>query len=162
MVMISGTNQEYQLGSQTTSLVGLVCRGALLSGILLAGKGECPKEWGTDNNSGEWTPWTARIPPGDNVEARIVECYQGCGIFNTVIVRLPDGEDTDEKSDCSCAMNDGIGNVFVLEGCWIYLQAWLDVSLPPRLSSCSGEPLSLAGEFYEIVNSRKEGRKCMC
>jgi len=132
-------------------------------GHFVGRNGECPKDWGTDNNCGEWTPGSARIPLGDNVEVRIVEWYQGGGKFCTVIVRLPDGEeDADEGSDCSCAMNNGIGNVFVLEGCWIYLQAWLDVSLPPRLSSCSGEPLSLAGEFYEIVNSRKEGRNCMC
>jgi len=124
--------------------------------------GECPQEWGTYNNFGEWTPGPARIPLGDNVEVRIVDSYRNCGKFSTVVVRLPDGEeDTDEKSDCNCATNNGIGNVFVLEGCWIYLQAWLDVSLPLSLSSCSGEPLSLAGEFYEIVNSRKERRKCM-
>jgi len=131
-------------------------------GHFVGGNGECPKEWGTDNSCGEWMPGTARIPLGDNVEVRIVDGYQTCGTFNNVIIRLPDGEeDADEESDCSCATNNGIGNVFVFEGCWIYLQAWLDVSLPPRLNSCSDEPLSLAGEFYEIVNSRKERRKCM-
>jgi hypothetical protein len=110
------------------------------------------------------------IPIGDDVEVRIVPSESGAGgSFSEVVV--PDTSEKDrertgsDNSDCSVGDQGGIGNVFVLEGCWIYLQAWLDhstSSAAARISPHSGKPLSLASEFYEIVNSREKPRRCVC
>jgi len=54
-------------------------------------------------------------------------------------------------------------NFFVLEGRYRYLEAWLDPSVPPQVPSQTAhgqsESLPPAGEFYEIIHSRKCDRQ---
>lgn len=54
---------------------------------------------------------------------------------------------------CSARDTQGFGNFFVCTRCYVLLQAWLDVPAPSH-----NRTLSFAGEFYEVVNSRKHGR----
>jgi hypothetical protein len=123
--------------------------------------GDFPKGWVTEKQTEERTVENARILSGDDVQVRSVNSWEN-GAFHVTVVRLPNGEleQQQQRSDCNCRMHDSMSNFFVLEGCWMYLQAWLDVSSQPILSSHSGKPLSLAGEFYEIINSRQEKRRC--
>ncbi|KAF8903674.1 hypothetical protein CPB84DRAFT_1677885 [Gymnopilus junonius] len=48
------------------------------------------------------------------------------------------------------------GNFFLSEGCFHYLEAWLDFSSLPKTQH--DQYLSFAGELYEVLNSREEGR----
>jgi len=71
------------------------------------------------------------------------------------------GNEKMEKIRSECTPYDGNPNFFVLEGCYRYLEAWLDWdSLPPRSVAFpnDAEPMSIASELYEIVNSREEPR----
>jgi hypothetical protein len=124
--------------------------------------GECPKGWVTAVEE-ERNVENARILSGDDIEVRTVHSSSWeNGGFHVMERLLPSGKlkKQQQMSDCNCRMHDSVSNFFILAGCWIYLQAWLDVSLQPRLSSYSGKPLSLAGEFYEIINSRRDKRRC--
>ena len=122
--------------------------------------GECPNTLGPVQENDRYNKRLHFIPPGDDVEVRMVREYS-CGGMYDVVVLEHEQRIQRQPTECSCRVSDGIGNVYVHEGCWIYHQAWLDVSPPTRLGSRSGMPLSFAGEFYEIVNSRRERRRCM-
>lgn len=122
--------------------------------------GTCPREYTTTAADDFYFEDGHRIPLGDDVEVRTV-LSDAHGSFGCVVLPQSGGEKREsKKSECSVRRSEGLGNVFVLEGCWIYLQAWLNHSLSsPRLSFRTGKPLSLASEFYEIVNSREELRR---
>ncbi|KDR67047.1 hypothetical protein GALMADRAFT_147471 [Galerina marginata CBS 339.88] len=109
-----------------------------------------------------------KIPDGTNVETRIVR-DPSCGEFYVIVQRSKKGqyefEEVEEAglsrtsssnymySELRCT--DGFGNFFLSEGCFYYLQAWLDVSgfVEQRAGS-----LSFGGELFEVVNSRMRGR----
>ncbi|GJE91712.1 hypothetical protein PsYK624_078620 [Phanerochaete sordida] len=62
------------------------------------------------------------------------------------------------NTDCSTLWPLAACNVWVHAACWAYLRAWLDCALAPRVGR-HGAALSLAGELYEVVASRRE-RQC--
>lgn len=100
-----------------------------------------------------------RAPGGRNVELRRVYSDMEDVCFDHVIMG---GVHCEMQSDCTTFR--GNPNFFVLEGCYKYLEAWLDRdSLPPRSVAFpdDAEPMSIASELYEIINSRKHPR-CKC
>lgn len=99
----------------------------------------------------------SKVPSGVGVEVRRVRKSEG-GWFNTVVITEKDGSEREEDQTSTCSAYSGgesLPNFFVLEGGWKYLEAWLDPSVSP---SAKSQPLSLAGELYEIINSRVERR----
>ena len=120
------------------------------------GEWGCCKAYYHNLNTG-----AARAPGGRNVELRRVYSDVESACFNHVVT---------EASTVGCGMDSdcttfwGNPNFFVLEGCYKYLEAWLDRDdLPPRNVAFpdDDEPMSIASEFYEIVNSREQSR-CKC
>ncbi|KAF8873058.1 hypothetical protein CPB84DRAFT_1753386 [Gymnopilus junonius] len=115
------------------------------------------------------TGYMRRIPDGQEVETRLVK-DANCGEFRVVIHRTVDGEGNvvetqEEKLSRTSSSNylydelareDGFGNFFLSEGCYHYLRAWLDFNQLPEPQR--GRQLNLAGELYEVVNSRPKGR----
>lgn len=68
------------------------------------------------------------------------------------------GDGEPEKKESKCGVYTGNLNFFVLEGCYRYLEAWLDwESLPPWSMEFphNAEPMSIASEFYEIVDTQE-------
>ncbi|KAF8903673.1 hypothetical protein CPB84DRAFT_1746072 [Gymnopilus junonius] len=113
--------------------------------------------------------YKAIIPDGKGVEVRLVSGPQ-YGVFSCIIHRAVDEagnaiQSIEKKfSNTSSNINldhNGLedsmfGNFFLSEGCFRYLQAWLDFGrFPPPQHD---RQLSFAGELYEVVNSRKDGR----
>lgn len=101
------------------------------------------------------------VRDGRDVELRRVDGYIGYADFDEVL-RTVDGKEERVWAWSSCTVHDFNPNFMLCEPCFLYLEAWLVLEgLPPRSSafpSHSPEPLSFAGEFYEIVNSQKEER----
>jgi len=98
-----------------------------------------------------------RAPNGRDVVLRRVYSDLESACFNYVVTEAVKHE---VESDCTAWR--GNPNFFVLEGCYKYLEAWLDWdSLPPRGMAFPGdaEPMSIPSEFYEIVNSQKQRRR---
>ena len=109
-----------------------------------------------------------RIPDGRQVEVRLVDGFRA-GTFRWVIKEKQDGvtEELEEYSECSAYMSifgergHGQPNFFVTEGCYHYLQAWIDwAALSPRKRAFPSDPtpLSFGAELYEIVNSEEDLR----
>jgi hypothetical protein len=128
--------------------------------------GECPIDTSGEmrkvdqNEAGEFWP----IPNGVGVEVRRVR--QGdSGSFDVVVIEDNNGKggEWEEKRWSQCAAHVGIEgpNFFVLEGCYRYLEMWLDPSVPLSVPSqaAHGQSLPLAGEFYEIIHSRMHARR---
>lgn len=116
---------------------------------------------GCFNEDGEAPLRDGKIPDGRQAEVRRVRHGDG-GEFETLLVDR-DGEEVEEASYtvCSTRREEGLPNVFLCERCYSYLEKWLDQeSLPPRSCAFPSEtqPLSISGELYEIVNSRKARR----
>jgi hypothetical protein len=102
---------------------------------------------------------SARVPSGRNVELRRVYSDIESACFDHVVT-----EASAEEMDSDCTTFRGNPNFFVLEGCYRYLEAWLDRDgLPPRSIAfpSDAEPMSIASELYEIVNTREQPR-CKC
>jgi hypothetical protein len=102
---------------------------------------------------------SVKIPDGRQVEVRLVDRYDG-GSFRRVLKGNSDPE-MFYYSHCSAYMtsDDPQPNLFVSEGCYHYLHAWIDwAALPPRKQAfpLDPAPLPFGAELYEIVNS-KEG-----
>ena len=111
---------------------------------------------GTDLFFRDVSEW--RIPDGCCAEVRRVRHADGYGgKFNTVVTVGDDGEEEEDWQHTYCDPPDS-PCVFVCERCFYYLEKWLDLGergpLPNRRIgfSSESEPLSLAGELYEIVN----------
>jgi hypothetical protein len=106
---------------------------------------------------------TFRTPGGRDVELRRVDTYQDNGWFDYVITG-DTGYEKKERIGSDCTTVSDNPDFFVLEGCYRYLEAWLDWdSLPPRSVAFpdDAEPMSIPSEFYEIVNTREQPRsKC--
>ena len=103
----------------------------------------------------------AHAPGGRNVELRRV-CSDVEGAWFEHVVAEASVVGCEMRSDCRTFW--GNPNFFVLEGCYRYLEAWLDRDgLPPRSVAFpdDAEPMSIASELYEIVNSREQPR-CKC
>ena len=100
---------------------------------------------------------------GRDVELRRVYSCRANGWFNYVIGTGDTRYERKERFGSNCAAYDN-PDFFVLEGCYRYLEAWLDWdSLPPRSVAFpdDAEPMSIPSEFYEIVNTREQPRsKC--
>ncbi|KDQ19414.1 hypothetical protein BOTBODRAFT_142968 [Botryobasidium botryosum FD-172 SS1] len=108
------------------------------------------------------------IPRGRFVDTRAV-CDESAGRFIRVVVG-PDDPESDLFYDgvthvkwktTDCNPLGGNPNVFVLEGPFRYLEAWVDrASLPERRAVFpeDPDPLSFAAELYEIVNTRAQPR----
>ena len=102
-----------------------------------------------------------KIPSGKKVEVRCVDYYSHPW-FECHFMGLAEGAygDVEEVEDCLTSQvseYEGNPNFFTSEGCYHYLQAWLDFDgMPPRSRAFPAEcvPLSFGGEFYEVVNSR--------
>lgn len=112
--------------------------------------------------------YTRKIPDGMDVETRLVTKAM-CGEFGAVIHRKLDKDGNMTETEEEMLSRTGArnylyheldeistGNFFLSEGCYHYLQHWLDYSRIPKPSH--DRQLSFAGELFEIVNSRKEGR----
>jgi hypothetical protein len=101
------------------------------------------------------------IPGGREVEVRRVHTNNEGGWFDYIVTESSNGSERWEKATSYCSPLQENPNFFVLEGCYKYLNAWLDWDgLTPRNVAFPNdvEPMSLASEFYEIVNSRAEIR----
>jgi hypothetical protein len=101
-----------------------------------------------------------RAPGGHDVELRRVYTDQGSVWFDYVITG-DTGYEKKERIRSNCTVDSNNPNFFVLEGCYRYLEAWLDWdSLPPRCVAFpdDAEAMSIPSEFYEIVNSREDPR----
>ncbi|KAF8883076.1 hypothetical protein CPB84DRAFT_194171 [Gymnopilus junonius] len=111
-----------------------------------------------------------RIPDGKDVETGLVTDTD-CGEFRFVVHRKLDEdgniiETKEEKLSRTGSSNYihrelareeiSTGNFFLSEGCFHYLQAWLDYCRVPKPHH--DRKLTFSGELFEIVNSRKEGR----
>ncbi|KAH7915361.1 hypothetical protein BJ138DRAFT_998127 [Hygrophoropsis aurantiaca] len=97
------------------------------------------------------------FPNGSKVQLR---CVSGgsAGGFTSI---LGDGQ-TKEECLTHCTSRDSRNpNFFVSEACYHYLEEWIDrTALPSQRLSVPHTPnLTFAGELYEIVNSRAEGRE---
>lgn len=90
------------------------------------------------------------IPDGRLVEVRLVEDYNR-GTFKKMLNAVQEDAAV-EFVDSQC----GDPNIFVSEGCYHYLHAWIDwEALPPRKNAFPSDPapLPFGAELYEIVNS---------
>jgi hypothetical protein len=103
-----------------------------------------------------------RVPDGRQVEVRLVEGYD-CAGFNKMLM-VVDGDSTVEPGEfvySRCGVFESNPNIFVSEGCYHYLHAWIDwAALPPRNQAFPLDPTSLhfGAELYEIVNSKEDLR----
>ncbi|GJE96633.1 hypothetical protein PsYK624_128330 [Phanerochaete sordida] len=96
-------------------------------------------------------------PTGDGVVVRRVSDEVQTAYFCTV-VEFVDGRRTvrTETSNCNAHFSEGSGlNIWIHVACWAYLQEWLASPLLSRIGR-TGEPLSLAGELYEVTASRHQ------
>ncbi|KAF9447896.1 hypothetical protein P691DRAFT_730601, partial [Macrolepiota fuliginosa MF-IS2] len=102
-----------------------------------------------------------RIPDGRFVTTRVVD-DPSCGEFRSEVIRRTNNvgevvsEEADRMSRTGAYWQDGFGNFFLSECCYLYLEAWIDrARLPPMWDA---RVLSFEGELYEIINSRETGR----
>lgn len=101
------------------------------------------------------------VPDGREVEILRLRDADGYGgVFNTVIEKNDNGEEeaVDRRIDCDPADSPCF---FMCEHCYYYLGAWLDLDALPERSHAfpnNPEPLSFAGELYEVINSRVDKR----
>jgi hypothetical protein len=115
----------------------------------------------TDDESGLF-----KVPDGRQVEMRLVNGYDAGSFWQVIKENKDDATEEQEEigySHCSAYMTDGEGqpNIFVMEGCYHYLHAWLDwAALPPRKQAFPSDPapLPFGAELYEIVNSEQDLR----
>ena len=102
-------------------------------------------------------PHTGRTfhPTGDSVELRRVRDGDSC-MFGEV-VEYVQGERVVTRRSTYCGSINAywLFNTFVHVNCYAYLQNWLNCPLSPRIGRL-GKPLELAGELYELVNSRRD------
>lgn len=120
-----------------------------------------------DENDGSF-----KVPSGRNVEVRVVDSYRSrTGCFENKLIGLAEDEygnvvEMQEEVTSHVTAYDGSPNFFTSEGCYHYLQAWLDLDgMPPRTRAFPMEstPITFGGEFYEIVNARHAVRgKVLC
>ena len=92
------------------------------------------------------------IPDGRLVEVHRVEGYKR-GTFKKMLNDVED-DAAAEFVYSQCGLGDP--NIFVSEGCYHYLHAWIDwEALPPRSNAFPSDPapLPFGAELYEIVNS---------
>ncbi|KZT34100.1 hypothetical protein SISSUDRAFT_1122476 [Sistotremastrum suecicum HHB10207 ss-3] len=118
---------------------------------------EVRKVYGDD--SGNFQIWIKPKPPVPEGEE---EEFPAFDPNRPYVEEYPETNEIGEYVDTPCSVRNGTHfNLAVSEGCYHYLQAWLDWnSFPPRSEGFPNdpEPLSFAGELYEIVNSQKNGR----
>jgi hypothetical protein len=102
-----------------------------------------------------------RIPDGKFVTTRIVDLGTG-GNFGREAIRTKDADGAlveqleRRRTRTSSLQQDGIGNFFLSECCFQFIQAWIPIEdLPPMWD---GRELSFAGELWEVLNSREKGR----
>lgn len=101
------------------------------------------------------------IPNGVGVEVRRVRKSNEYGGFDVVVVEDDNvngwEREQTQRTDCCARFSP---NFFVLEGCYRYLEEWLDPSVSPAVptKTAHGLSLPLAGELYEIIHSRKRDR----
>ncbi|KAF5348111.1 hypothetical protein D9756_010768 [Leucocoprinus leucothites] len=101
-----------------------------------------------------------RIPDGKFVTTRVVDDPE-CGDFSEVVIQRQgeDGvivEEKEERLTRTRWNGPGIGNFFLSESCYLFLQAWIGLEgLPPMWD---GRKLSFVGELWEVINSRETGR----
>lgn len=102
-----------------------------------------------------------KIPDGRRVQVRHVN-NPDSGSFNILWVWRKGRQVWKDVTTCCSALGEGRSNVFLCNRCYSYLETWLDRESLPRTSpnpGFEGRMLSpLAGELYEIVNSRKAMR----
>ena len=101
-----------------------------------------------------------RAPGGHDVELRRV-CTDQDSVWFDYVITGDVGYEQKERIFSNCRTDLSNPNFFVLEGCYRYLEAWLDWgSLPPRSVAFphDAEPMSIPSEFYEIVNTREQPR----
>lgn len=107
------------------------------------------------------------IPPGRFVEVRVV-CDETAGRFIRAVVD-PDEPNSEAFYDgvtrvqwraTNCCPVGGNPSLFVLEGPFWYLEAWVDRdALPDRRTAFPDDPdLPFAAELYEILNTRAQPR----
>jgi len=114
--------------------------------------------------------YNARFMDGKDVEVFRVRDGES-GHFDTIVVTNEDGvTETDVPVDaqmaifCSSMGTHENPNFFLSEGCYRYLEAWVDFqSLPSRSLGFPSDPapMTFAGELYEIINSRTQP-PCTC
>ncbi|KAF5334595.1 hypothetical protein D9758_018434 [Tetrapyrgos nigripes] len=103
-------------------------------------------------NAMYWDQDLRRAAGGREVELRRVRAPDGYGGFSTILplgsldVGETQEEEEAEKENTVCTSYDGSTNFFALEGPYRYLEAWIN------------REMDFAGELYEIVNSRSNGR----
>jgi hypothetical protein len=105
------------------------------------------------------------VPSGRGVEVRRVFYYMS-DRFDHKLLDLEEDEygelwDMEEEAMSRITVYEGNPNFFTSEGCYHYLQAWLDLNtMPPRARAFPTDdtPLTFGGEFYEVVNSRRAVR----
>ena len=93
-------------------------------------------------------------PAGDDIQVRRITSVLNGGCFS-YLVTTESGERNYQYTLSLCDTTGEVISRFVCVRCFHYLEAWLDCSLSPRIGR-SGCPLNLAGELYELVNSRAE------
>ncbi|GJE91728.1 hypothetical protein PsYK624_078790 [Phanerochaete sordida] len=96
-----------------------------------------------------------RNPTGDGVEIRRVTDQ----VMPVEFIRVLDLQRgtrvlSEARTNCS-TYNSFSCNVAMHAPCWEYLQEWLGCTSNPRIGR-NGDPLTLAGEMYEITASRRE------
>jgi hypothetical protein len=109
---------------------------------------------------------SVKVPSGKKAEARLVNYFSGGQWFDYKLNGLAEDQygDIIEMEEELASRVTAYGhhpNFFTSEGCYHYLQAWLDLErMPPRTLAfpMESDPLTFNGEFYEIVNSRHGGR----
>jgi hypothetical protein len=102
------------------------------------------------------------FPDGRFVGKRWVD-EPSCGQFLTVYwnINSETGEEgdvyeTEEITRTSSIIQRGFGNFFLSECCFGFLEGWIERAALPLM--WNGRQLSLIGELWEIINSRKTGR----
>jgi hypothetical protein len=104
-----------------------------------------------------------KAPDGRQVEVRLVDGYDVGSFWKVLKENQYSVTEESVFSYCSAYMNRGRcqPNLFVSEGCYHYLHAWIDwTALPPRKHAFPSDPapLPFGAELYEIVNSKEDLR----
>lgn len=103
------------------------------------------------------------VPDGREVDViRLRDSDGHGGVFNTVVGLYIDasGKEKEDYREIDCDPTDS-PCIFLCEHCYHYLEAWIDFNALPERSYVfpnESEPLSFAGELYEVINSRKDKR----
>lgn len=105
----------------------------------------------------DWRTQPVLIPDGREVDVLRLRT-QSFGMFMFIVTVNQLGEEKEVESGIHCHPTE-TPCVFLCEHCYFYLQAWIDWDgLPDRRTAFPNdtEPLSFAGELYEVINSRTE------